>query len=501
MLLCIVNNQREDRARQDKSGCGNAHTGEGEIMRRIVLGTLLAAFAVVPALAAHWVPVGYAQTAPALQGDEFNSTSFNAPFVVQCAPQATAPCPDSTSASTWSLDSAVPGYLRINTLPGTLVGPANNARNLVLQPVANAADDYTVTTKLTFPGTGSPSANAIGQTAGIIVYQDADHFIYLGRTFLPSNGGRPTLEFRQEDGTTDLVNTVNEQSPVSGTIYLQLTKTGSLYRASYSFDNVIFVPIAPGPGPTATPPSTATPTNTPTATSTGTPAATDTPTNTPTVAPTNTATVAPTGYTANYASPQVGLFAWGGTDASASSNVIPADFDWFRVGANSQTPVVTATATSTATSVPTATATSTVVSTVAPTATSTATSTSTPAPTAINTPVPPTSVPTSTPTHHRAQFGLSYVSAWYHYVRIGTTQHLQAQAKIHSKQGIWVTISFASGRKIHIYTETQHNGFWQTDVRIPSNTIGLHSNQAWVTFQLWKGNLTTKRYAPFHVIH
>jgi len=487
-------------------------------MRRIVLGAILAAAAVVPALAAHWTPIGYAQTAPPLQGDEFNATSFNAPFVVQCAPLATTPCPDPTGPNTWSLDSAAPGFLRIQTLPGTLVGAANNARNMVLQPVANAASDYTVTTSLTFPGAGSPSASAIGQTAGLLVYQDADHYIYLGRAFLSGNNGNPALEFRQEDGAITLDNIITEPA-THGTVYLRLTKTGTLYQASYSYDNVIFTPIAPGPGPTATPTATVAPTNTPTATNTPAPTATGTltATNTPTATatPVNTATPLPTatqqpnGYVASYASPQVGLFAWGGTNASASTNVIPADFDWFRLGASSQTPVVTATGTVTATATSTSTATATAVSTLTPppppsTNTPTATATSTPAPTATNTPVPPTPKPTSKPTPHKASFGFRYVSAWYHYVRIGTHQHLQAQAKIHSKQGIWVTITFASGKKIHIWTETNSGGFWQADVLIPAHTIAAashpNSHRAWVTFQLWKGPLTTKSYRPFNVI-
>ncbi len=495
-------------------------------MRRIVLGIILVASAVVPAVAAHWTPISYAQTAAPLQGDEFNATSFNAPFVVQCAPQATKPCPDPTGSTTWSLDNAQSGVLRIQTLPGTLVGTTNDARNLVLQPVANATSDFVVTTSLAFPGTGSPTAGAIGQTAGLLVYQDADHFIYLGRTFPTGNNGLPAIEFRQEDGTTEMVNTVSEPSPVR--IYLRLTKTGTLYQASYSYDNVIYTAIAPGPAPTATPTSTpqptatntpVPPTNTPAPTATGTLTATATatatatvvPTNTATPAPTATATLPPTGYTASYASPQVGLFAWGGTNGSASVNVIPADFDWFRVGTNSQTPVVTVTgtpATATATSTATATATSTVGVTPPPpppTSVPTATATSTPAPTATNTPVPPTAVPTKAPTHHpKPTFGFRYVSAWYHYVRIGTHQHLQAQAKIHSKQGIWVTITFASGKKIHIWTVTNSGGFWQADVLIPPHTIAAashpNSHRAWVTFQLWKGKLTTKSYKPFNVI-
>jgi hypothetical protein len=205
------------------------------------------------------------------------------------------------------------------------------------------------------------------------------------------------------------------------------------------------------------------------------------------------------------------VFAWGGPDANASANVIPADFDWFRLGSNSQTPVVTNTATgtpATATSTATATATSTANVTPPPppaTNTPTATATSTPVPTATSTPVPTLPAPTPKPTKKpKPTFGFAYVSVWYHYIKIGTQEHLQAQARIHSKQGIWVTISFASGKKIHFWTVTNNNGFWQTNVTIPYHTIakpGPHSHVAWVTFQLWKGSLTTKSYKPFSVIH
>lgn len=481
-------------------------------MRRGLLVLILGASAIVPAVTSHWGSIGYAQTTSSIQGDEFNSTNFTAPFVVQCAPQATSPCPDNQSPTTWSLDNAAPGFLRIDTLPGTLIGQTtNNARNLVLQTVPNPNDDYTVTTSLTFPGAGSPAANAIGQTAGLLVYQDPDNFIYLGRSFRSSNSGLPQIEFVQESAGVDLSNAVTElASQPHSTVYLRLVKTGSLYQAYYSYDNVNFTQLAPGLAPTPVPTSTNTPTatSTATATATGTVTATDTPTNTATAVPTNTATPLPTGYTASYAGPRVGLFAWGGTDANASSNVIPADFDWFRLGSNSQTPVPTATGTpATATATSTATATGTAVpATATSTATATATATSTPVPpTATSTPVPP--APTNTPKPAKTatpQFGFSYTSVWYHYIKIGTQQHLQAQAKIHSKQGIWVTITFASGKKIHFWTVTNDGGFWQANVTIPFHTIaapGPHSHRAWVTFQLWKGSLTTKSYKPFDVIH
>jgi beta-xylosidase-like protein len=485
-------------------------------MQKLAAVVLLGVCALVPALASHSTNIGYAQAAAGPQGDEFNATSFQAPFAVKCGTLAVGTCPDAQSATTWSLDSVQPGFLRIMTQPGSLVGSAasgsNNARNLVLQPVDPGAD-YTVTTSLTFPGAGVSTVTAVGQTAGLIVYSDDDHFIYLGRSFTAAGGSGSQIEFRQEDGTTALVNAVTEPAPVNATVYLRLTKTGSLYQASYSYDNTTFTPIAPGVAPTPTATATTAPTNTPTATATatGTPQATATATNTSTATntpiATSTNTPGPTGYTATYANPRVGLFAWGGNATGAGSYVIPADFDWFRVG-NSQVPAPTATATQTAvaTSTSTATATNTPAAPTSTVGVPPPPPTSTPGPTntATSTPVPPTSTPipvgpTATPVPS-PKFGFSYVSVWYHYIRTGTVEHVQAQARIHKQQGIWVTVQFASGKTIHYWTNTDKNGFWQANFRIGSGTISKKSNRAVVTFQLWKGHSTTRTYGTFYVV-
>lgn len=497
-------------------------------MRRAIPILVLGACAVAAPFATHATFTGYAQNAPGVQGDEFNANTFTAPFQVRCGAQAVGTCPDQQSNTTWSLNGVNPGYLRIYTQYGTLLGTGtntNNARNFVVQPVGPYTD-YTVTTRLTFPGAGTTAVTPLGQTAGLLVYQDDDHFIYLGRDLAQSNNLQPQLEFAQEDGNTDLVSILTEVSPFNPTVYLRLTKTGSLYQASYSYDNVNFTSIGPAIPPTATPGPTSTATNTavpPTATNTAVPpTATETPeatatgtivvptaTNTPvpptatntavpatatdTPGPTATATSLPTGYTAAYTAPQVGVFAWGGTNTAVTSNAVPADFDWFRVGTNSQTPVPTATTgvTSTVTSTPT---------------TPTATSTASPTATATNTAVPPTSTPpppTATPPpthHHRAKFGFSYVSVWYHVINIGHMEHLQMQAKIHKTQGIWATVQFATGKTIHYWTHTNNHGFWSTNFRVPGGTISSHSRRAVVTFQLWKGHQTKKSYSSFYVI-
>lgn len=472
-------------------------------MRRILLAVLLGAIAVLPMLGSHGAPFGYAQTATLPpQSDEFNYNNFQAPFVVRCGVFAQG-CPDAQGPNTWSLNGQRPGFLRIMTQFGSLVGTqansSNNARDFVVQPT-NPNSDYTITTAMTFPGFISGNVTTLGQTAGLLIYQDDDNFIYLGRTFNPS--GQPQIQFLQESGGVDLSNTVNETGLIQPTVYLQIRKTGTLYTAFYSYDNNTFNPVGPGLAPTAT----------------------ATPTATGTTLPSATATATPVGYTASYPSPQTGVFAWGGTNAGVVSAQIPADFDWFRssqcvppngnCGANSQTPAPTptATATGTATATPTATATGTPLPTSTATATPTATATGTALPTATATTVPPTATstplptntpiptPTPRPVKKKPATSFSYVSVWYHIIHQGDTEHIQVQAKKHNQHGIWAIVYFAGGQHIAYYTNTDNNGFWQADFKIPSGVITRFSGQAVVTFQLWKGKATTKNWETFNVV-
>jgi hypothetical protein len=501
-------------------------------MRRLLPVLVIGACALVPALGSRGVMLGHAQTSLAAQpqGDEFNASSFTAPFQVVCATLAAGVCPDNQSASTWSLNTERPGYLRIMTQFGSLVGTAtdssNNARDMVLQPVDPTAD-YTITTSLTFPGGSAANVTPLSQRAGLLVYQDDDHFIEVSRVVTATGYN---IEFRQENGSSDLVNTIPETGFFNPTLYLRIVKTGSRYQAFYSYDNITFAPVAPGLAPTDTPTATAMATNT--ATPTNTVAPTDTPTGTvtpvtdtatPTATATNTplptatATVVPTAYVAAYTVPRVGEFAWGGTNAAVNTNMIPADFDWFRVGTNSLTPVATSTATATGTVAPTSTSTSTPVVTTTATATSTATPTSTSVPTSTtaptstptNTPIPTlppaTAPPVPTPTPKpapkpTAKFGFQYVSVWYHKIQVGHKEHLQAQARLHTRQGIWVFVKFPTGKTLKFYKQTDNKGFWSTDFTVPKNTVGKKTKMSIVTFQLWHGNKTTKAYSTFKLI-
>jgi Beta xylosidase C-terminal Concanavalin A-like domain len=479
-------------------------------MRKILVAAVLCFICFIPTLFSHVTQQGLAQAASGPpQGDEFNSTSFQAPFQVRCGNFATAGCPDAQGPTTWALNQASvsSGNLRIMTQVGSLVGivsnSSNNARNFAIQPF-DPTTNWTATTKLTFPAI-SGNFNALGQTAGMLIYQDDDDFIYVGRRFDPTAGS--TLQFLQEIGGADAITTLTETCGATcPTVYLQIQKLGTSYSAWFSYDNITFTPIPPG-------------------------------------------------YTASYATPLVGVFAWGGTNSAVQNNTLPADFDWFRVG-NSQIPAPTATPTVSTTTVPTSTPTNTVVPTATATATATPTNTFvptiTPLPTPTNTatsrPAPtPTStattttVPTSTPTNTvaptptatttppntlvptstatstatsaptstvtptpkpkaKTHAAFQYMSVWYHYIHVGTTQHIVAQTKTQSTYGLWVHVIFPSGKRLDYYVNTDAFGFWQATFVVPKNAIKIKPGDAFVTFQLWKGSSTEKKFQTFTVI-
>jgi hypothetical protein len=109
-------------------------------------------------------------------------------------------------------------------------------------------------------------------------------------------------------------------------------------------------------------------------------------------------------------------------------------------------------------------------------------------------------VPTATSLPKPAVLGFGYVSVWYHFINVGHKQHLQVQAKSHSKHGIWVTVQFPSGLTKRWYTQTDNHGLWKTDFVIPGGSTSKKSNRALVTFQLWKGKRTAKTFSSFYVV-
>lgn len=428
-------------------------------MRRTPVVTNVFIASVVLALAIGPFVRGFAQTPTPPAGDEFNTSAFQAPFTAFCDGYASRPCPDAQAAYKWNLNQESPGQLRIWTQPGSLLitnaSGSNNARNLILQS-ANAGADYTTTTRLTFPANAS-SVNSLGQTAGILVYQDDYNFIYACRTF---DVGGSQLQFAQVIKGGASIIALPEQS-IPQTVYLRIVKSGTTYSGYYSYDNGTFSPITLSSGTSNL---------------------------TPGLDPIVTATPQ-TGvsYLASYSAPRVGLFAWGGPAVGASYSQYAADFDWFRVGDSTiaastasvtgMTTPATSTATATATSMTTPTATYSTYATTVPTAT-----------------YAPYSTPTTAPPPARP--GFRWVSLWYYVVMPGTYDHLEVQAIGSTVYGIWAHVYFPSGQHLDYYETTDDHGHWAKNFTIPFAPI-RNLNVAIITLRLWKGSQHADTFVHF----
>jgi hypothetical protein len=374
--------------------------------------------------------------------------------------------------------------LRIWTLPGTLLGVSNDARNFVVEPISRNVD-YPVTTRMLFPGNGS-GVQRLGQMAGLIVYADDDDFVLVAR--IDASSGPQLLALQEAGGTTVAYSQVVEQNvtPANPVIYLRLVKSGTGYQPEYSYDDQTFSSF---PAPT-----------TPTATATGT--VTPVPTSA-------TATPIPVSFSADYKAPQVGVFAWGGTGTDIANNEMPADFDWIRFY-NDQIPVPTAAPSATSTSI--ATATNTVVpppppaaSTATPLPTSTATDTPTPTATPVPSPTKrpksrpkkkPTPRPTPVPRH---TVRIEHVGVRFKTVHVGDWDQVSLLANRKDRYGVWVHVIFSTGLHLDYYEMTDANGFWTKRFVIPADSIGAYSNQAVVTFQLVKYHRFDKSFLTFNV--
>lgn len=140
----------------------------------------------------------------------------------------------------WSLTSD-PGSLVITPQQGDIEGSANNGQNILLQP---ALGDWTMSSKLTF----SARPNAATQQGGVIAYGDDDNFLKfdLEATSASNIQFNVTLEDSlRGNPITQTLTTVsaNDILPDDNTVWLQLTKSGPYYAASYSVDGDSWVPV------------------------------------------------------------------------------------------------------------------------------------------------------------------------------------------------------------------------------------------------------------------
>jgi hypothetical protein len=94
----------------------------------------------------------------------------------------------------------------------------------------------------------------------------------------------------------------------------------------------------------------------------------------------------------------------------------------------------------------------------------------------------------------------AYTSVWYANIYVGDVEHLQLEARDQVKHGIWVFVYFSSSLQYKYYESTDAKGFWSKEFHIPTDSVGAHSAEAVVTFQLWYGDTTAKDFKTFVVL-
>jgi len=129
-------------------------------------------------------------------------------------------------ASHWSLADAT-GRLRITAPKGALLSGANNARNLLLRTPPNG--DYEIETHICF----TPTDNY--HIAGLLIYEDDDSFLMVGRAFCDTCGGNKIYYDAELNGAmlplTDPLTVRDTDSA-----FLRIVREGSTYSGYYSED-------------------------------------------------------------------------------------------------------------------------------------------------------------------------------------------------------------------------------------------------------------------------
>jgi hypothetical protein len=101
---------------------------------------------------------------------------------------------------------------------------------------------------------------------------------------------------------------------------------------------------------------------------------------------------------------------------------------------------------------------------------------------------------------HPSNLNFQYTSLWYHTVRHGTYDVIKIQSTLKTTLGIWAHVIFPSGQRHDYYTNTDSSGLWSVKFTIPNSAISKHSNQAYVTLQLWHGQQTTQSFIDFVLV-
>ena len=103
-------------------------------------------------------------------------------------------------------------------------------------------------------------------------------------------------------------------------------------------------------------------------------------------------------------------------------------------------------------------------------------------------------------TAHPQNLQFQWVSLWYHTVRQGTWDYIDIQSTLHVQLGIWVHVIFPNGYHADYYAGTNNSGHWSVKFAIPRRAMSSHSNQAYITFQLWHGKQTTQSFMDFSLV-
>jgi hypothetical protein len=138
--------------------------------------------------------------------------------------------------SAWSLNER-PGWLRLTTGNGDLLGPGGEA-SLLVHPAPDGS--FELRARIDF----APSANF--HFAGVVIYQDDDHFVSLGRAFcdaIPPCVGDGVYLDNDETFLAGSAPTIARGDLPEGPIWLRLVREGETYSGFWSENAEVWSPI------------------------------------------------------------------------------------------------------------------------------------------------------------------------------------------------------------------------------------------------------------------
>ncbi len=142
------------------------------------------------------------------------------------------------TAANWSL-TARPGYLRINSLGGDMHQSQNTHRNVFVKNANAPSGNFEVILEV------ETEATLNYQQAGIVIWQDQDNYIRLGRVHNSHNGGKSIEMAREQSAVYQEASRVNvNRFPTGDKVYIRIMKIGNIYTG-YVWDGAQWVEAAP----------------------------------------------------------------------------------------------------------------------------------------------------------------------------------------------------------------------------------------------------------------